>query len=209
MWKERVASELARFRSTSGNPRLQPDPAVLSEIVKRLKAFWDRCEEFGITDDFARTMTRHFIECWRELDALPRDDPFWDGTNRRPTILKLGDFCEKIRNDRPSDPAFRKMTVARDVVIGMAFHAPPWKSLREAGGLDDSWPVYAALLGLEGGMETDVDLPEFLKEIGPSEPALSALNRLTRSETPWIAGWAERVIAGWFGSDPHSCSAGG
>ncbi len=37
----------------------------------------------------------------QRLNRLPRSDPFWHNTNRRPTLFKLGDFGEYVRGRIP------------------------------------------------------------------------------------------------------------
>jgi hypothetical protein len=37
------------------------------------------------------------------LNELPRTNPFWRNTNNRPTIYKLGEFCQMKLADAPED----------------------------------------------------------------------------------------------------------
>jgi hypothetical protein len=147
-----LMSELAGFRSTVPDPRHQPDPVVLRGIVASLRAVWDEAPSFGVADDFLRRMTGDFIECLRRLDGLPRDDPFWEGTNRRPTQYKMIDFCRKaIRDDPEEEGDAYRMLAAVEVLSGHYFDPLAWGRLLTEGLSNASWPVYAALIGSHFG----------------------------------------------------------
>jgi hypothetical protein len=201
MWESQAASELMGFTSTETDPRLQPDPVVLAWIADDLRVFWRRFATWGISDHVARTITTRFIECLRGLDALPREDPFWNGTNRRPTRGRMGEFCVRLLGDDPADPDALTMAAAYHIVVAQSFSLPIWRGIREAGVWEASWSVYAALDGYDGGYDTVADLVKFLREQGSSEPALLALDRLMQSEIPWVVKWAERVVAASYGAD--------
>jgi hypothetical protein len=195
MWQDTVISEIIGFRSASTVPRLQPDPAVLAEIRRSLQESWRRTSFWGVPDDFARILTADLVECLRRLDALHRDDPFWDGTNRRPTLGAMREFCKVLLAVGPADVDALRMAAAYQYFIGQGFHPPTWSGLLQVGVRDASWPVYAALNGYDGGYDTVGPLAELLRRVGLAGPAHSALERLKGSATVWVSEWAGRVEA--------------
>ncbi len=201
MWESQVISGITGFKSTSDDPRFQPDPVVLAGIAATLRGFWRRPANWGMPDDVTRTLANHLTSCLRELDALPRDDPFWDGTDRRPTEGRIREFCAGLLGDDPADSNALRMAAAYRFVIGQSSYPPTWRGLLKAGVWDLSWPVYAALNGYDGGCDTVADIVDLSREAGPSEPALSGLDRLMRSGTTWLAEWAERVPAESCGAE--------
>jgi hypothetical protein len=193
MWRDLAIAEITGFRSAVDDPRFRPDPVVFGWVAHDLRAFWSRSADFGMPEGYIRAITAHFVGCLRALDALPRDDPFWDGTNRRPTGHKMGSFAATRSRDRPAGVPALWMTAAVQMVATQPFWPPVWKQLREAQGVDALWPLYAALHGYDGGYDTVPEVAAVLKESWPSGSAGPSLDRLTASGVPWISEWAGQV----------------
>ena len=151
------------------------------------------------------TKAREIIfECLCRLNRLPRSDPFWTGTNRRPTIPKLRDYCKLILKDNPHDAIAIWTMGALDVwqcVDGFGYEH--WKALHGLGNFDVSWPICAALLqGGPGGI-SDVALATLLMEMGAIEAAQPFLQEYANSERSNINAWAKRVLSMFQGKyDP-------
>jgi hypothetical protein len=193
MWQDSAISEITGFRSASAVPRLQPDPAVLAGITRTLRESWRRSSSWGVPDDYARILTADLLECLRRLDALPREDPFWEGTNRRPTQGAMGKFLMDQFAAGNVDADALRMAAAYEYLIAQSFPPPTWSGLLRAGVRDASWPVYAALNGYDGGYDTVAPLAELLRGVGAAGPARSALERLRGSATAWVAEWVVKV----------------
>jgi hypothetical protein len=195
---DRDASEaLLQFRSAVADPRHQPDPYVLNVLARRLEAFKRQSAHIGFSAEFIRRMQESFVAAFRLLDALPRDHPFWDRTNRRPTQHRLYDFCQgAIEGHADRIPALR-MTASVEVIQGLSFNPRTWMRLQQATPVDIGWPIYAAFLGeYWGGNRTVPLIVGLLTEIDPTFTARSELAWMVLSEDSYVSGWARRVRDG-------------
>src|SRR5262245_55311327 len=87
---------LLHFKSTSNVIHFQPDPYHLKDIVADLKVFREVASRNKVPDDLAHLVVKAIVDGLHRLDALPREEPFWDDTNRRPTLGKLREFCTHL-----------------------------------------------------------------------------------------------------------------
>jgi hypothetical protein len=192
-----LLDELADFCSTEPDLRRQPDPVVLRGLVASLRAVRDEARSLGVPDDFLHTMIEGFVEGFRRLDGLPRDDPFWAETNRRPTRFKMGDFCRKLAEDDPEYVQLLMMQSAVQVLVGHYFDPITWRRLISCGRAGVSWALYAALMGIHfGGYETAPAVMQFLDDSGLYDEAQSAIDLLAGSDVPWVREWAETIVRG-------------
>src|SRR5262249_53691822 len=90
---------LLDFRWTSGIGRDQPDPYALKQIVDALQGFRHLASGAQLPDDLIRLIEQWFVDGFRRLDALPREDPFWLKTNRRPTLGKVKEYADYVLRD--------------------------------------------------------------------------------------------------------------
>lgn len=80
------------------------------------------------------------------LNAVPRTDPFWRGTNIRPTASKLGRFAHTLLERDPDDVAALEALAALAVAsCPTEFAADVWMRLWRLGALDARRAVLAAL----------------------------------------------------------------
>jgi hypothetical protein len=157
----------------------------------------DEAGSIDLSEEFVEAMTDHFVEGFRRLDAIPREDPFWDGTNRRPTSNKMYSYCEKALRDNPDDIQALWIRVATQVVHGMAFSPSTWESLNSADRLDATWIVHAALYAeIQGGYDTVPELLKLLRKTGLHGRVLRHLKEMVLTMDGYIAKWARRVIEG-------------
>ena len=194
------------FRSVVDHPQQRPDPVVLRQLDRTVADFHVAAGDLNLAAGFADAMVAHLETALRLLDAVPRDDPFWAGTNRRPTQYTLGSFCSWLAERRPGDPEVAWLGVARGTVVGCCFHAPNWARL--AGVADPHWMVDAALYAdAYGSNESEDKLAELLTNAGLVAQVVDSLRerttpagraRLRLGEVPqaeFAAGWASRVLA--------------
>jgi hypothetical protein len=195
---DREASEaLRQFRSAVEDLRHQPDPYVLRELANRLEAFRKGSARMGLSEPFIQSMQESFVEAFRRLDALPRDDRFWDRTNRRPTQHKLRSFCQRALEEALDPIPALRMMAAVEVVLCLAFNPRTWMRLHEATQLEIGWPIYAALLGEDHGRSYTVPaILGLLAEIDPAFQARSELAWMVLSDDPQVSKWAGRVREG-------------
>jgi hypothetical protein len=182
---------LLDFQSTSDSIRYRPDPHVLRQIVDELKRF----RRSGFPDDFIRFVERAIIDCFRRLDALPREDPFWDHTNRRPTFLKLIEFSNHLLRADPSDVAALGTAVAMQILLYGYPDPRFWMQLHGLGQLHTSWPIYAALylLADEDPIQS-TNLMCFLRATGLDNEAVTTLQALMCSQSQSVSRWAKGIM---------------
>jgi hypothetical protein len=188
---------LLQFRSAVEDERHQPDPYVLRVLAHRLEAFKRESARIGFSEQFIQSMQEYFREAVRRLDALPRDDPYWDRTNRRPTQLKLPSFCARASREDPDHIPALWMMAAVEVINGWSFVPHTWIRLQEATQVDLGWPIYAALLGEScGGYDTVPAILGLLAQSDPTFKARSELAWMVLSDDPNVSMWAGRVREG-------------
>jgi hypothetical protein len=193
-----IREVLAGFRSSASDPRHCPDPYVLRQLAGRVEGGGQLGLEYRLDPRFIREMQALYLEGFRRLDALPRDDPFWEGTNRRPTPGKMRDFCDKARRDNPGDLDALRILAAVLMMHGLFDHRV-WERLLSAGQVEPAWSVYAALLaGSIGGGDTWSGLLVLLKELGLLGAVRSTLEDLRRSGHPVSSAWAGEVTEGYL-----------
>ncbi len=135
------------------------------------------------------------VDGFRRLDALPREHPFWDQSNRRPTHYKLLEFSDHVLQDDPRDVSALRTAIAVQILNYQNFDPRYWAQLHSAGQLHVSWPIYAALLLGADGFQAR-NLARFLKAAGLCDEAMTTLSKLIDSQDRWISEWARWIIDG-------------
>jgi hypothetical protein len=186
--------DFSAFRSSVDDPRLRPDPYVLRELSRKLEGFANLAESAQIPANFSGRIRAAIYDGFRRLDSLPRDDPFWQGTNRRPTLSKLPDFCAKLLERDPGDARALWTMAADELITWVGFNPNTWRRLIALEGLDASWPIYAALFFW--GLGSLNGLVPLLDSAGLCKSAKPTLEHLVRSGAHFTREWAMRVGAG-------------
>lgn len=187
---------LADFRSTSDYPRFQPDPVVLRQIDRDLLSFATTASALGADKEFIEAMIDSYVEGFQQLDAMSRDHPFWDGTNRRPTQYKIKDYLETFESERQRDPQYLQIKAASQV-INISFCPSTWEQLSTVTKLNPAWIVQAALMAeVVGSYDTVAELITLLTKLDFCASAAGFLGVLANSEDSCVAEWARRVAEG-------------
>lgn len=131
-------------------------------------------------DDLIRRAKEALRDSLARLGALPRDDPFWAGSNGRATIHKLADFARRLLRDDPGDE--RALWCAAALAIRHCsndFGAAGWVGLARLGRLGARWPIGAAhFVWAASGVDTSEALVCLLRERVPRARAVGALSQL-------------------------------
>jgi hypothetical protein len=133
----------------------------------------------------------------RRLDALPRTNEFWQGTNSYPTINKLTRLCEKQLQE---DPTNREalMTLA---ALGLwycrnHFGLPQWRMLCELEEVDIQTVVHAAMhVEISSGHATINDLVRYIRESNSTRQTVSTLEAIQNSDSQVCSSWASSVLS--------------
>ncbi len=191
------AINLADFDSAVDDPRLRPDPYALTELSRDLEEFTRLAEKAQINAKFIRRVHSAVHDGFRRLDNLPRDDPFWEGTNRRPTFYKFPGFCAKLLEMDLRDSSALWTRAACHLLSWQGFDPKLWRLLVKADGLDASWPIYAAVFGHVYWASDNVgDLVSLLFDAGLRDSAQPTLESLRQSDQQSIRKWVVRVAKG-------------
>jgi hypothetical protein len=183
---------LIHFQSVEPEPRFRPDPVHLYEVVAMLRP---RESLTGLDTDFVERLQYNVAAAFYRLDNLPREHPFWDNTNRRPTFGKLHDFAEALLRHNPADQNAAWILAAVEVLYGSnTFGLLAWRRLHDMGALDVRWPLNAARhLWLTCGKDPLTPLVGLLNDCGLQLAARDALERLRYGNVDESA-WAMRII---------------
>jgi hypothetical protein len=132
----------------------------------------------------------------RRLNELPRTDPFWENTNRRPTVYKLHDFCNRLLRDNPQDVLALWTIASLNLLWGVdELSQDQWKRLHDIGNFDVSWVVHAGLFSyLNAGIEAD-DLAKLLIDMNGVEESKPLLHAFSKSEADLVADWGKKVLS--------------
>ena len=151
--------------------------------------------EYPGCETFCKKAIGTILESLNRLNQLPRIDPFWTNTNRRPTIHKLDDYCNLLLQGNDQDTLAIWTLAALDVSRGIdGFGCQHWQALHDQGNFDVTWPICAALL--QGGPAgiSDRALAMLLSDIEVVETAQPVLQSYVASARPNISAWATRVL---------------
>jgi hypothetical protein len=133
----------------------------------------------------------------QRLNRLERADPFWRGTNRRPTVYKLGEFCDVALKENPEDVLALRTKLALSVVWGDygLFGLEQWRRLQATSELEAEDLICAELyIELACGCGTASRAAGLLRELGLSDEAKSVLETGRRSADEVIVNWCESVL---------------
>jgi hypothetical protein len=96
--------------------------------------------------DFLSTALESIFASLQRLNRLPRTDPFWHNTNRRPTVYKLHEFCQLVLQKDPNDALALWTVMAMSIFAGAdSSYSREWRRLNELGRLETGQVVCAAL----------------------------------------------------------------
>jgi hypothetical protein len=135
----------------------------------------------------------------QRLNRLERTDPFWRGTNRRPTVYKLREFCDVVLKENAGDVLALWTQLALDVLWGTSngrFDLEQLRQLRAAGKLEAEELICAELhIEFNWGRSTASTTARLLRELGLSDEARPVLETGRRSADGGIVNWCESVLA--------------
>ena len=166
------------------------EPAVQTENSSISEAYRLGCDRLLLK------VGETIFESLQQLNNLSRTDPFWQNTNRRPTIFKLDEFGRFVMKTIPDDPQALWMLASLDVFHGATnFGGKHWKKLRELGDFDVSWAVLAGLWSEVNFGIGPQAMANLLREMESVAEAQALLELFAESKSDHIARWAKEVLA--------------
>jgi hypothetical protein len=134
------------------------------------------------------------FDALRRLNATPRSDELWAGTNGRPTLFKLRDHIAIVLGATPGDTLALWTQIALSIVHGSStFGAKQWRRLHHEGLDDVRWPILAALVTELNSAPTGNELVELLDRTERRTPARVFLATFDVCDDPWILRWRDDV----------------
>ena len=147
-------------------------------------------------DRFIDRVVEALLDGLLRLNALSRDDPFWAGRTRSPTLHKLRDFTFEIaERDRKDVRALWTQAAFHLLHGSLNFGQKQWRRLYLAGEFDVSWPIFAAMVTELNAEATDRELAALLLRVDKEAEARSFFARFDATEDPWVLNFRERVLA--------------
>jgi hypothetical protein len=125
------------------------------------------------------------------LNQLPRTDPFWVNTNRRPTFLRLTEYCDRVLAQDPNDVGALLTITAITAFRTGEFKRGRWAQLWELNAVSVEFIVFGAMFMEMCGAVDSHDLAE-----------LVVANRLENRILPELTAAAQRggkLLAEWVG----------
>jgi len=149
-------------------------------------------------EGFVNQLRAALVDSFRRLDALPRDDPFWEGTNHRPTLAKIAAFAEYLVESNAKDElALWSLAAMRLLYCCNDFGLEAWRRFHAIGTLDLAWPIYAAVrVRFDSGFDTAPALIHFLNTTGRCAEARNVLETLQGMGGEGLSSWAKAIATG-------------
>lgn len=166
-----------RFRLTCPACRSQIGPKAdnpeLEAYLARELDFVRSKDAFRLDPEFAAFLDRKLSDGLKRLDAIPRTNPLWGGSNHQPTMAKLAELCKVLLQTSPDDDEARWVLFADLVHSGSAdlgYSALEPLILRDLGSL--RWLMSAArwsyvLTGLDPVVSLAGSFEHLSTKIGP------------------------------------------
>jgi hypothetical protein len=142
---------------------------------------------------FAQRAIEAIFTGLKMVNGLPRNDPFWQGTNRRPTIYKLAEFCG-IKRGPQNRPVLWVAAILPVWFGSNDFGQEAWTELSRLPEFDLRWPLYAALTIHLTASATEEQVSEFLRGTGAIRESGPILRRIAMDGKGLAVTWAAEVL---------------
>lgn len=161
------------------------------EVVEGLAYLWAH----PLRKAFLERSFASLLDALRRLNGLPRDDPFWRNTNRRPTVFKLAEFGNRVLLKAPDDELTLLTRAFLDVASIGEFHPDLWVHLYRIEAVDVRFVAYAAmLLEITGAPDAD-EFAAFAQGTENVQEVIAILRDVQAEAGKILAEWARRVLA--------------
>jgi len=146
--------------------------------------------------DFLESSIRMIFQSLQRLNGLSRADPFWLNTNCRPTIPKLGLYCDRLLKQNPDDTTALWTLAALGVWYPQNdFGLPHWKRLLATGAIAIDTLICASLTAQLNGTPTAEELGTFIKDVDQQAAAMPILRRLSQTGGKVLPDWSQAVMS--------------
>jgi hypothetical protein len=144
---------------------------------------------------FAHLAFNAVMDGLTRMNSLPRDHPFWQNTNRRPTIYKLSEFCHlELAEDPANSDALLAAAILPVWFASNDFGQEIWLQIRVQIGFDIRWPIYAASTTHVNASPTVEQTVQFLRDADCERSSHPILLRIATEGDGLAVSWARRVL---------------
>lgn len=170
-----------------------PHPGVVfhPDVVEAL----DFLSKSPLCERFLSTTLGVLLGELRRLNSLPRSDPFWHNTNRRPTLFKLGDFAGYVQRTNPGDAQSLLTQAVMSLVSVTWFDPSLWARLYRANVVDLEFVVFGAMLFEVAGAPNAGEFAEFAHQTGTHAQVTALLRGMEGRAGQIFEEWLEQVLA--------------
>jgi hypothetical protein len=192
MTEQQLIHALLDFQSAESTPPWRPDPDHLRDVAEQVRSAFSAAH---LDQSFASRLREGIFGGLSRLDALPRDDSFWNGTNRRPTLNKIRHLALQMLDGKPKEEGACWALAATSLLwCCNDFGLAGWRGLHELGRLDAAWPILAAYhVWAETGYDAGPSLTAFLHEAGLCVQARNALEAIEVRQGERVRSWSRSV----------------
>lgn len=194
----------------AAGPAARKSAAGIEETLARELGFLRSREVQRVDPEFATLLERKLSDGLKRLDAVPRTNPLWEGSDQRPTLAKVVDLCRVLLKEAPDDEEARWVLFADSVrcsAADLGFAAIEPLILRDFASLH--WLVAAArwnyvLAGVDPVVALRGPFESLRKTLGSLE---SCLDDLARSPDARTREAAARCLDLLYGKNPFKESS--
>ncbi len=180
-------------------------PGGIEDVLVRQLGFLRDPAASRLDAEFAAFLERKLSEGLRRLDAVPRTNALWEGSDQEPTLAKVADLCRLLLRETPEDDEARWVLFAdsvRSCSPDLGFQAIEPLILRDLGALH--WLVAAArwnyhLSGVDPVVALRGPFQSLGRTLGPLE---GVLRELAKEPDPRTNAAAARCLELLGGENP-------
>jgi len=131
----------------------------------------------------------------RELDKLPRTDPFWRNTNKLTTQYKRSAYSERRLSENPRDPLANWLRIAWALWSGSdQLKIEYWLPIKEIGELNVAWVIQSAKVQTDPWCDKNSErLARLLLMLDVRGEAQQVMEELQTTGSAQFKNWVKEV----------------
>jgi hypothetical protein len=168
-----------------------PQARLHTELVEAL----DYLSSRPISSEFLSDLKNALFLSLQRLNQLPRTNPFWRNSNLRPTIFKVGEFCEGVLSREPADVPSLLAISAMTIFHTSEFRWGRWTQLLALNAVSLEWIVFAAMYMEVCGADDSGEFAEFVGSSGMRTAITPLLAKIGEDSGSLLSRWSYNVLS--------------
>jgi hypothetical protein len=148
-----------------------------------------------VSSEFVSKLRSSIFLSLQRLNQLPRTNDFWNGTNFRPTIPKVGEFCDQILSHDADDVTSLLTITAMTIFHTGEFQRGRWTQLRSLNAVSLEWVVFAAMFMESCGADDSREFADFVRSSGSESTITPILEEISENGGRLLSEWSRKVLA--------------